>query len=112
MAHIHGVFDSNEHFVIDPLTMAIANSLSKKIVVMQYDHNSERFTFEIPKVDGHIMANCDRVEIHYINVDALDKTLKSTGVYKVNDIQLSPDDNSVAVFSWFLSRNCTKGVTA
>ena len=108
MAHIHSVFDSNEHFVIDPVTRAIANSLAKKIVVMQFDHNSERFTFEIPKVDGHNMANCDRVEIHYINVDAVDKTLKSTGVYEVNDIQPSPDDNSVAVFSWLLSRNCTK----
>lgn len=108
MAHIHSVFDSNEHFVIDPVTRTIANSLAKKIVVMQYDHNSERFTFEIPKVDGHNMANCDRVEIHYINVDAVDKTLKSTGVYEVNDIQISPDDNSVAVFSWLLSRNCTK----
>lgn len=108
MAHIHNVFDSNEHFVIDPVTRAIANSLSNKIVVMQFDHNSERFTFEIPKVDGHNMANCDRVEIHYINVDAVDKTLKSTGVYEVNDIQPSPNDNSVAVFSWLLSRNCTK----
>lgn len=108
MAHIHSVFDSNEHFVIDPVTRAIANSLAKKIVVMQFDHNSERFTFEIPKVDGHNMANCDRVEIHYINVDAADKTLKSTGVYEVNDIQPSPNDNSVAVFSWLLSRNCTK----
>lgn len=108
MAHIHSVFDSNEHFVIDPVTREIANSLAKKIVVMQFDHNSERFTFEIPKVDGHNMANCDRVEIHYINVDAADKTLKSTGVYEVNDIQPSPDDNSVAVFSWLLSRNCTK----
>lgn len=108
MAHIHSVFDSNEHFVIDPVTRAIANSLAKKIVVMQFDHNSERFTFEIPNVDGHNMANCDRVEIHYINVDAVDKTLKSTGVYEVKDIKPSPGDNSVAVFSWLLSRNCTK----
>lgn len=109
MAHIHSVFDSNEHFVIDPVTREIANSLSKKIVVMQYDHNSERFTFEIPKqVDGHSMTACDKVEIHYINIDALDKSLKSTGVYESNDIRISPDDNSVAVFSWLLSRNCTK----
>lgn len=109
MAHIHSVFDSNEHFVIDPVTREITNSLSKKIVVMQYDHNSERFTFEIPKqVDGHSMTACDKVEIHYINIDALDKSLKSTGVYESNDIRISPDDNSVAVFSWLLSRNCTK----
>lgn len=109
MAHIHSVFDSNEHFVIDPLTRAISNSLSKKIVVMQYDHNSERFSFEIPKlVDGHNMNACDRVEIHYINIDATDKSLKSTGVYEVDDIQISPNDNSKAVFSWLLSRNATK----
>lgn len=109
MAHIHSVVDSNEHFVIDPVTRSITNSLAKKISVMQYDHNSERFTFEIPKlVDGHNMSVCDKVEIHYINVDAVDKTLKSTGVYEVKDIQVSPEDDSVAVFSWLLSRNCTK----
>lgn len=108
MAHIHSVFDSSEHFVIDPVSREITNSLAKKIVVMQNDHNSERFTFEIPKVDSHNMANCDRVEIHYINIDAADKSLKSTGVYEVEDIQPSPDDNSVACFSWLLSRNCTK----
>lgn len=108
MAHIHSVVDSNEHFVIDPITRNITNSQAKKISVMQYDHNSERFTFEIPKVDGHDMTVCDRVEIHYINMDALDKTLKSTGVYEVKDIRPSSDNSGVAVFSWLLSRNCTK----
>lgn len=109
MAHIHSVFDSNEHFVIDPVTRSITSSLAKKIVVMQYDHNSERFTFKIPKlVDGHNMAVCDKVEIHYINIDGVDKSLKSTGVYEVDDIQPSPEDNNFSVFSWLLSRNATK----
>ena len=108
MAHIHSVTDSNERFVIDPVTREITSSSAKKIVVMQYDHNSERFTFEIPKVDGHNMAICDKVEIHYINIDAVEKSLKSEGVYEVNDIQNAPDNNGVSVFSWLLSRNCTK----
>lgn len=108
MTHKHGVTDSNERFVIDPVTREITNGSAKKIKVMQFDHNSERFTFEIPKVDGHNMAICDKVEIHYINIDAADKSLKSEGVYEVNDIQNAPDNNGVSVFSWLLSRNCTK----
>lgn len=108
MAHIHSVFDSSEHFVIDPVSREITNSLAKKIVVMQNDHNSERFTFEVPNIDGHDMTACDRIEIHYINIDATDKSLKSASVYEVEDIRVSPGDNRKSVFSWLLSRQCTK----
>ena len=53
MPHTHPVVDSNLHFVINPLTREITNN-SKKVKLMQYDHASEIFTFEIPRyVDGH-----------------------------------------------------------
>ena len=48
MAHTHDVIDYDKHFVIDPVTRQIDNK-SGKIVLMQNDHNSERFTFEIPR---------------------------------------------------------------
>ena len=53
MAHLHEVRDTDKHFVIDPTTRAITNN-SGKNVLMQGDHNSEIYTFEIPKmVEGH-----------------------------------------------------------
>ena len=53
MPHTHPVVDSDLHFAINPLTREITNN-SKKVKLMQYDHASEIFTFEIPRyVDGH-----------------------------------------------------------
>lgn len=66
MAHKHSVYDTDPHFAIDPITRAITNQSTTKTQLMQYDHNSERFTFEIPRlVDGHDMKLCDKIEIHY-----------------------------------------------
>lgn len=108
MSHLHIVHDSDAHFVIDPITRAIKNE-SGKVTVIQHDHNSERFTFSIQKqVDGHDMSACNRVEIHYINIDATDKTQKATGVYEADDLKTSSDDGGKVTFSWLLSRNATQ----
>ena len=65
MAHKHSVIDTDKHFVIDPVTREITNN-SEKLSLMQNDHNSETYTFEIPRnIDGHEMALCNVVEIHY-----------------------------------------------
>lgn len=108
MAHIHSVYDTDGHFVIDPITRAITNS-SKKIKVMQGDHKSEHFTFEISKlVDGHNMTFCNKVEIHYINIDASDKSKQSADFYEAKNMKVSEDNNSVVTFLWELTRNATK----
>ena len=74
MSHIHSVYDGDTHFKIDPVTRQIENT-SGKVILMQNDHNSERFTFEIPRtIDGHDMSQCNAVEVHYINIDAKDKS--------------------------------------
>lgn len=66
---------------------------------MQYDHNSERFTFEIPKeIEGHNVMDCNVVEIHYMNMD-------NSGVYDVTDMQLDGDN---VKFSWLVSANATQ----
>lgn len=107
MAHLHSVYDSDAHFKINQSTREITNTTAKTKLV-QFDHNSERFTFEMPRfVEDHDMTLCDKVEVHYINV-AADKSGKSEDVYPVDDMQASPADDSVAIFSWLISANATK----
>lgn len=75
---------------------------------MQNDHNSERFTFEIPRyVDGHDMSLCNVVEVHYINVDSADKTQQNADVYPVTDIELYPESEDAVIGSWLVSSNAT-----
>lgn len=107
MSHLHSVYDNDTHFKIDPVTRQIKNE-SSKVVLMQNDHNSERFSFEIPRfIDGHDMSECNKVEVHYINLKA-DKTEKCADVYPVEDLQISPSSEDVVICSWLISQNATK----
>lgn len=107
MPHIHSVYNTDEHFTIDPVTRTITQK-SGKSKLMQYDHNSERYEFDIPRyIDGHDMSLCNSVKINYINV-ASDRSGQSQGPYEVKDLQLSPNDENVVVLSWLISRNATK----
>lgn len=107
MYHKHSVYDTDLHLIIDPISRNITNT-SQKTVLMQNDHNSERFTFEIPRyVEGHDMTLCNVVEIHYINIDASNKNNRSNDIYPVDDIQLSPESNDVVIGSWLVSHNAT-----
>lgn len=107
MAHIHSIYDTDPHFVIDPKTRKIKND-SGKVILIQGDHNSERFTFEIPRyVDGHDMSLCDVVEIHYDNAGSTDEEIYSD-VEEVGDLQISPASNDVVIFSWLISGNATQ----
>lgn len=108
MAIRHGVTDTDKHFVIDPVTRTIKNQ-SGKLVLIQYDHNSERFTFKCPRyVDEHDMSLCNKVEIHYINTGTGNS--KSTGIYETDDLQISADDPNAITFSWLISQNATRHV--
>ena len=105
--HKHPVYDTDLHLIIDPVTRDITNT-SGKVVLMQYDHNSERFTFEIPRyIDGHDMSLCNVVEFHYINVDSANKSEETPGIYPVDDLQISPDSDDVVIGSWLISGNAT-----
>ena len=108
MAVRHKVFDTDKHFIIDPVTRTIKNQ-SGKLVLIQYDHNSERFTFECPRlVDGHDMSLCNSVRIHFINTGT--GSAKSNGVYEVDDLRISADDKNNITFSWLVSQNATQHV--
>lgn len=108
MAHKHSVYDTDAHFKIDPITREITNLATTKSKLMQGDHNSERFTFEIARlVEGHDMSQIDKIEIHYTNTDNKTKE-QSKGVYIAKDMQSSPNDDDVVIFSWLISKKATK----
>ena len=107
MPHSHPIYDSDKHFVIDPITRNIINN-SSKLTIMQYDHNSERFTFEIPKIiEGHDMSLSDAVRVHFINIGSI-KTNTNSGVYEVDDVAVSLDDPDTVTFSWLISGASTE----
>lgn len=111
MGHIHSVYDTDTHFKIDATTRVVKNSPETKVMIVQHDHNSERFTFEIPRyVDGHDMSTCNVVQVHYINTDATGKGVYNKGIYEVEDLQISPDDDNVVICSWLISGNATQYV--
>lgn len=104
----HSVYDTDTHFSIDPTTRALTNESLQKTSLIQNDHNSERFTFEMPRtIEGHDMSKCDIVQVHYLNVDAQTKA-QSKGVYEVTDMQISPDGDDVVICSWLIPCTATK----
>lgn len=109
MEHKHGVFDSDVHFTINPTTRQIRNESSRKTTLMQNDHNSERFTFELPRyIEQHDMSLCNQVEVHYLNSSNADKKDFRKGLYTVTDLDVSPDDPEKVVCSWLISNNATQ----
>lgn len=110
MAHKHSVYDTSLHFIIDGNTRLVKNSTEAKVTLVQYDHNSERITFELPRyIDGHDMSLCTDTQVHYINIER--KTNReSVGVYECDDLQIAPDDENVVICSWLISKNATRFV--
>lgn len=107
MAHLHSIYDTDLHFLIDPIKRSISSE-SGKVSLMQYDHNSERFTFELPKfIEGHDMSQSSSMEIHYVNIDGANKQTQNADIYFVDDLQVSPDSPDVVIGSWLISKNAT-----
>ena len=104
MAHVHPISDDDRQFIIDPNSRSISYD-GEVITLVQGDHNSEVFSFEIPRiVEGHDMSLCDEIKIHYINTDRKKKN-NSKDVYLVKDITVNDD---TLVFDWIISGNATK----
>ena len=101
------IVDADPHFSIDIKTRAITNSGSKKTSLIQYDHNSERFSFDIDRyIEGHDILLCNRIQVHYLNVTAATRT-KNPGIYRVTDLAVHPTDDKKACFTWLISENAT-----
>ena len=110
MNHSHVLYDSDPHFKIDPISRNILNESSKKVKLIQHDHNSERFTFEAPRyIEGHDLSTCNKVEIHYLNIESNTK-IPRAGVYTVDDLQIKSDDDNAVVCSWMVGNNATLSV--
>lgn len=93
------VVDSDAHFIIDLITRKVISNTDKSDLV-QFDHNSERITFECPRyIEGHDMLNCNRVIVNYLDNDL-------PGVYEVDDLTMK--DTNTVMFSWLISSNATQ----
>ena len=107
MPHLHDIYDSDDHFIITPATRTISTE-STKLVLGWQDHNSERYTFEMPRfVEGHDMLECNEVQIHFDNVSSNKRTTNSD-YYTVTDLQVSPASDDVVIFSWLISGSATQ----
>lgn len=108
MAHIHPVHDSDEHYTIDPISRSITNVTSKKVALIQYDHNSEVISFDIPKtIEGHDMTLCNDVKIHFINTGSGSR-FKNADIYVVNDLCVMDTDPDKVVFTWTVPASATQ----
>lgn len=110
MAHNNKIQDTEKHFRIDPETRSITNEQSSNNTIIQYDHASERFTFDMPRyVDSHDMSEVSEIRIHYRNVASSKSPPPQTyGVYIPDDIEISKDDENIITFSWLLSSVTTQ----
>lgn len=110
MNHINKIIDADPHFTIDPISRRIRNESSKKVTLIQGDHNSERFSFELPRfVEGHDMLECNRVEVHFINIEN-GTSNRHEDMFDVKDMQIHPDNPEHVAFSWLITDNATKYV--
>ena len=103
MQHNDKIKDTDAYFEVDAITRQINNKTPTKIVLMQGDHNSERFTFSLPRfIEGHDMAESASAKLHYINASQ-----NIEGMYSMDDLQIDPDDNEKVICSWLISGNVT-----
>lgn len=106
--HEHIIYDNDPHFKIDIDTRAITNMSEVKTALMQGDHKSERFTFEMPRYkDGHDMSESMSCRIHFINIGNANSET-NPGVYEVDDLHVSETDAETIVFSWLITSAVTK----
>lgn len=108
VTHIHEIADDDAHFVISPITRNIEYLENKELKIMQFDHNSERFTFELPRyVESHDMSLCNVVHVHWVNRD------KATGaenadVSELYNLHIDSKNAETVVCSWDISREATQ----
>lgn len=102
LIHEDIIVDADVKCVIDIESKKIECS-SPKNALLQYDHNSERIGFTMPRyVDGHDMSLVDRIVIKYLNV-------RRNDMYIVDDLSVTEDGENIT-FTWLVSGNATQEV--
>ena len=105
MSHVNKLIDSDPHFVIDINTRNIKNMSATKTSLVQFDHNSERFSFTLPRfIEGHDMLECNSVQVHYLS-SANPNTI---GLYSIDDLAVCEDDSDHVCCTWLISQNVTQ----
>lgn len=101
------VTDSDTVFIIDPITRKI-EATSDKLQLMQYDHDSEMYTFQVPRfIEGYDVSLCNKIEILYSNIDR--KTKESfDDIYQITDVSIYEDDEELITFEWLVSGFATR----
>ena len=95
--HEHPVVDSDSYFIIDPDTRTITNTAETKNVIMQYDHDSERYTFELKRfIEAHDMMLCNVVKVHYNNIDGTTGE-EHADVADIYDLRINPDNTGTVL---------------
>lgn len=114
--HSHTVVDMDSYFVINPATRAIKNTTGRPVILIEGDHNSEIFTFEIPRyIEGHDMKLCTAVKVHYNNIgESVDEETGETivkensGVADLTDLRVNPENADTVICSWTIKRKATR----
>lgn len=107
MAHTHTVIDDDKHFIINPDTRTITFASETLPKLIQFDHNSERFTFEIPpEIDGHDMTLCNKVQVHFININKDNPEEFNPSIYEAKDLGLNATGDKL-VFTWLVDQSAT-----
>lgn len=110
--HKHNVLDDDNQFQIDAESREITNLTGNRPALQQYDHNSETFTFIMPRlIEGHDMSQCDLVEVHYKNTStgtSISSRATHPGIDRITDLKPNPDNDDELMFSWTPSQNATQ----
>ena len=111
MAHLtHVVIDDDKRFIIDGNTRKITNLTNTNPSIMQFDHNSEELSFQVPRtMEGHDMMQCDELKIIFKNTgtgSGIPKGTFSAGTETITNRALS-EDESMVNFSWKIPEEAT-----
>lgn len=112
MALKHEVKDADVHFVVDADSRKIIKQTSAKVNLMQYDHNSEEFTFDVPlEIENHDMSQCDLIQVHYENTSA-GTSVSTRKTYRgVRDIDPTKlvinEEKKIVSFGWLVPETAT-----
>ena len=108
MSHSSKIKDADAFFEVDAITRQIINKTPQKITLIQYDHNSESFTFSLPRhIEGHDMAESTKAEVHFINIETGGAN-SHADKYEMKDLQPDPTDESKVICTWLISSNATQ----
>lgn len=108
MSHEHLIIDDDARFQLNEDTKALIDSEPSKKTIVQYDHNSERYTFELPRyIEGHDMSLCNVVELHFINIDKSTKE-KHDGFFPITDLHVSVENEAKVICSCTIDKIATQ----